>query len=218
MTSTGARSDVGWNLLGGMVRWSLLVWTAALAPAAGLDCNQLPLPNPAKSFFSNFANECYAIGLPNGTAPNFDGDANALYSNLYYRVDPRYELIFLGSFPNARTMSFAVYDDHEAAVDWLSDYRIEPLTPGFVNPFRPGVAFVGRQLYAVVVGMGGVQPPPEAIAPGCRLDAFNVHVNYLDASMRHTGLNWDGDPRIPAWFPDHEEGATRQELSSSAAT
>jgi hypothetical protein len=108
---------------------------------------------------------------------------------------------------------------------WLADFQIEPLSPAFVNPYRPGTSFRDNQRYAVVVGMGGVQPPPEAVTPGCSLDGFNVHVNFLDASMRHTGLSWDGAPDVPPWFPDHEEGANtagavlfRRYLSIPSAT
>jgi len=207
------------------INLGLLILLSSAGAHAALDCGQLPAPDPGKNFFSNFLNNCYAIPLALGDGVVVAGDTNALYDVLYYRVDPRYEVVFVGAFPNARSMSVAVYDDHEATLHWLTDYQIVPMSPSFVNPYQPGVAFVPDQRYAVVVGLGGVQPLPDAVTPGCRLDMFNVHVNSLDASMRHTGLSWDGDPGIPAWFPPHETGANtagailfRRYLYQSAAS
>jgi hypothetical protein len=120
MTTRGVSADPTSGLFGGIVKWPLLLWTAMVALGAGMDCNQLPPPDAGKSFFANFLNECYVIRLTSGVAPGFAGDTNALYSALYYRVDPRYELVFLGGYPNARFMSWAIYDDHEANLGWLA--------------------------------------------------------------------------------------------------
>ncbi|PWU06916.1 MAG: hypothetical protein C5B51_11235 [Terriglobia bacterium] len=134
------------------------------------------------------------------------GDRNAKYDGMFYRIDPRYELIVYGSFPNTRFMSIHVYDDHAAFQERLYDAQIVPLTAAYVNPYAPGVSYKSGQLYAAAVSFGGSQPPQ--VTPGCQLDGFNVYANTLHAYPRHAGMNWNGDPNIPPDYPVHNDNPT----------
>src|SRR5262245_47940813 len=172
---------------------------------AAAPCATPPPPDPGKSFLQNFLTPCYAV--PMSTQPgsaHFAEDLNATYSSIYYRVNSRYDLILVGEFPQARYMSVVPYDDHFAVVDWLYDAQMAPL-PGFQNIFQPGVQFQEDQLYAVTFSLGGVQPPPQNVLPGCNADTLNLSANWLDATKRHPGMSWNGVPGMAPGAPPHDD-------------
>ena len=185
----------------------LILSPAAAAPAS--NCSGLPTQFtgnefPSGNFFSNFDNPCYYIPLPSGNGANGKGgDLNSLYWRIYYKVDPRYQLILVGDFHNARYFSITVYDEHSLIAQYILDANIVPLSSKFVNPYQPGVAYIGGQKYAVPVNFGGT---PGALEKGCMVNGFNVDVNALDATQRHQGINWNTDPgvfiKLPG-FPLH---------------
>jgi len=184
--------------------WMLLAGLSTLAaPAYAIDCSGLPTSFngnefPTGNFFSNFDNPCYLIDLSTSSATSVEGDLNAVYYTIYYQVDPRYELIVLGDFPNARYMNVATYDNHLGATPYISDTNIKPLARKYVNPFQPGVAYVAGQKYAVPIDFGGT---PGTIETGCSISAFNVDVNALDATQRHASMNWNADQGFSEKFP-----------------
>src|SRR5262249_28767154 len=94
----------------------LLVLTIALSCSAAVaqDCSNLPTQFtgnefPTGDFFQNFQNPCYTIPLaPQGPSKT---DLNDTYWQMFYKVDPRYQLIIVGNFPNARYFSLTANDD-----------------------------------------------------------------------------------------------------------
>ena len=173
---------------------------AVLGPSrAAATC---PSIDPAKGFFGNFDNPCYALALVDSDS-HMAADLDAIYTHFYYQVNPAYELIVLGTFPNARFMSASVYDDHVVAVGDLKDSAILPLT-GQINPFLPGATYKPNQMYGVTVSLGGGQPV--MVSPGCATPS-SVDQNLLDASQIHQGTTWAGYPNLPPGFPAHETGA-----------
>jgi len=182
----------------------LILTVAALkaSPAVAASCNPLPPINPNGTFFSNFLNACYAIPLVSGMGSSSFGDANAEYDQFYYMVNPAYELIVFGTFPNARFLSATVYDTHTAITSQMLDQQFMPLTSSMVNPFAVGAQFVPNQQYAFRISFGGGLPVQER--PGCGTSTFNL--NALDASMIHSGLTWTGYPGLPPNFPAHITG------------
>jgi len=174
--------------------------------AHAMDCSNLPTsfggnPFPQGDFFTNFNNPCYAIPLSSGNGVNLYGDLNAQYYLMYYKVDPRYQLILVSSFPNARYYSVALYDEHSALSQSILDTNIVPLTSQYVNPFEPGVPFIDGQQFAVPIGFGGSSGPLEA---GCSMTAYNVRVNGLDGTQRHAGMDWNSDSGFFQQFPNFD--------------
>ncbi len=144
---------------------------------------------PSGDFFSNFQNPCYTIPLaPQGKSKT---DLNDTYWQMFYKVDPRYQLIIVGNFPNARYFSLTANDDHYLLSQTILDTNIVPLTSSFVNPYQPGIPYASGQQYAVAMNFGGT---PGTIETGCMTSAYNVDVNSLDATLRHQGMNWNTDP------------------------
>lgn len=161
--------------------------------AHAIDCSNLPTQFtgnefPKGNFFSNFNNPCYTISLASGHGNIQWGDMNATYFQAYFKVDPRYQLIVLGTFPNARYFSVVLYDSHFAFVQSDEDANIVPLTSQYVNPYLPGVSFVGGQQFAVPIGFGGT---PGNFETGCKMNGYNVGVNGLDGTQRHPGMDWN---------------------------
>jgi streptogramin lyase len=158
------------------------------------DCSNLPTQFtgnefPSGDFFTNFQNSCYLIPLaPQGASKT---DLNDTYWQMYYKVDPRYQLIVVGSFPNARFFSLTANDDHYLASQAILDTNIVPLTSSYVNPFQPFTPYAEGQQYAVAVNFGGAPGTQET---GCMMNGYNVAVNSLDATQRHQGMNWNTDP------------------------
>jgi hypothetical protein len=163
--------------------------------AHAIDCSGLPTSFtgnefPKGNFFSNFDNPCYTISLASGHGSAEWGDLNATYFQAYFKVDPRYQLIVLGTFPNSRYFSVVLYDSHFGFAQSNEDANIVPLTPQYINPYRPGVAFVPGQQFAVPIGFGGT---PGNLETGCKMNGYNVDVNGLDGTQRHPGMDWNSD-------------------------
>jgi hypothetical protein len=172
--------------------------------AYSIDCSNLPTQFtgnefPSGNFFSNFYNPCYTLSFAIGKGENGqEGDLNALYNKLYYKVDSRYQLIVVGSFPNARYFSVSDYDEHSALSQSITDTNIVPLAAKGINPYHTGTAFVAGQQYAIPINFGGV---PGTLEKGCMMNGFNVDVNALDGTERHQGMNWNADPGFFAAYP-----------------
>ncbi len=145
-------------------------------------------------FFRNFDNSCYLVPLSAGNGGGGQqGDLNSIYNKLYFTINPNippYQLILVGEFPNARYFSIGLYDNHSAMIENLTDVTVVPLTSDYINPFQPGVAFVGGQKYAVPVNLGGT---PGALEPGCVMTGYNVDGNAMDGTQRHDFMNWNLD-------------------------
>ncbi|MEO8662008.1 MAG: hypothetical protein ABI693_26310 [Bryobacteraceae bacterium] len=159
--------------------------------------------DPAKNFFQNFDNSCYAIPFNSSSGSQLAGDTNARYDLIYFHVNPAYELIVYNTFPQARYFSVTVNDDHDAASSSVADKNVQPLTSSEHNPFVPGTVYTPNQRYAVTVSLGGTQPPPGNILSGCSLSGYNTQGNLLNGYSRHSGINWNGDPNLPKNFPAH---------------
>ncbi len=153
---------------------------------------------PTGDFFSNFNNTCYTIRLGTGYGSVEYGDTNATYYQMFFKVDPRYQIILLGNFPNARYFSVSLNDAHSALSGSIRDTNIVPLTSQYVNPYLPGVPYVSGQQYAVPVSFGGTPGKQET---GCEMNGYNVTVNGLDATQRHPGMDWNSDPSYFAQYP-----------------
>jgi hypothetical protein len=176
--------------------------------AQAMDCTGLPTSFsgdqfPSGDFFTNFNNPCYTVRLGSGYGAVEYGDRNATYYQLYYQVDPRYELILVGTFPNTRYYSVTLYDAHSALSQTILDTNITPLTTQFINPYQPGVAYVPGQQFAIPISFGGT---PGKQQTGCMMTGYNVSANTLDATQRHPGMDWNSDTGV--WlqkpnFPDH---------------
>ena len=97
---------------------STLIVSFGLFPGmlhAAKNCSGLPTAFtgnefPNGDFFSNFNNDCYTIRLGTGYGSSEYGDLNAMYYQLYYKVDPRYQLVLVGTFPNTRYFSVSLND------------------------------------------------------------------------------------------------------------
>ena len=175
----------------------------SLGVAHAMDCSGLPTSFtgnefPTGDFFGNFQNPCYTIRLATGTGNVEYGDLNAEYYQMFFKVDPRYQLILVGSFPNTRYFSISLNDEHEALSQAILDTSIVPLTSQYVNPNLPGVAYMSGQQYAVPIGFGGT---PGDLQTGCMMNGYNVSVNGLDATQRHPGMDWNSDAGVFAQYP-----------------
>ena len=173
--------------------------------ASAKDCSTLPTSFtgnefPTGDFFTNFNNPCYLIPFAtgNGGKGGEYPDLNTLYNQIYFKVNPNYQLIVLGAFPQARYFSISVYDEHEAISQWITDTNIWPLNSRYTNPYQTGVAYVSGQQYAVSVNFGGA---PGTQQKGCMTGSANVAVNALDATQRHAGMDWNSDAGLFAKYP-----------------
>jgi len=177
--------------------------TLHAADCAGLPVTFPPGEFPTGNFFSNFANSCYEIGIASGYGSTKYGDLNAVYYEIYFKVDPQYQLILVGPFPNTRYFSVALNDAHSALSGSILDTDIVPLTAEYINPYQVGVPYVAGQQYAIPINFGGTLGK---VQTGCSTAGFNVDVNALDATQRHTGMDWNSVADLfqqnPA-FPDH---------------
>jgi hypothetical protein len=87
------------------------VCLSASVARATTNCTGLPTTFtgnqfPKGNFFSNFDNSCYLIPFASwqrGQASG--GDLNSIYAKLFYKVNPAYQLIIVGAFPDARYFS-----------------------------------------------------------------------------------------------------------------
>lgn len=174
---------------------------AGFAQAQALDCSKLPTQftggeYPSGDFFTNFLNACYTIPL--APAGQTKTDVNDTFWPFYYKVNPRYQLIIVGNFPNARFFSVSAYDDHYQLSQAILDTNIVPLTSAYTNPYVPGVPYAPGQMYAVPLGFEGTPGTQET---GCQTNGYNVGVNALDGSLRHQGMNWNTDPGVYTEYP-----------------
>lgn len=180
-----------------------IVRVCALAGLSWLLCGVLSAENcanlptsftgsefPNGDFFSNFDNSCYTIHMGTGAGSVEYGDLNATYYQMFFKVDPRYQVILLGNFPNARYFSVALNDDHTVVAQSILDSNIVPLTAQYINPYLPGTAYVPGQQYAVPINFGGTPGQQET---GCMMNGYNVNVNALDGTQRHSGMDWNSD-------------------------
>jgi hypothetical protein len=169
------------------------------------DCSGLPTQFtgnefPTGNFFSNFNNSCYLIPFATGNGSGTEGsDLNSQYYKMFYQVDPSYEIVILGTFPNTRYFSITDYDAHGATAGSILDVNIVPLTSAYINPYQPGTAFVDGQKYAASIGFEGT---PGTLEAGCTMNGFNVEVNSMDGTQRHTGMDWNSDPNVFRAEPD----------------
>lgn len=170
------------------------------------DCSHPPLPDPRKSFLDNFLNPCYMVFLPAGKSTGqWASDLEQTYALLFYRANPKYQLILLGEYPQARYFSISVDDNHLATTGWFSDARIKPLSQDYRNPYLPGELFQEDQLYALTIDLGGTEPPRNHIAPGCGMGSLNFRANVIDATKRHPGISWNGVEGLPPKLPPHDD-------------
>ncbi|MFN7995108.1 MAG: hypothetical protein U0Q18_15985 [Bryobacteraceae bacterium] len=171
--------------------------------AVAMDCTGLPTTFsgnefPKGDFFSNFNNTCYTIPFTMGDGNGKYGDLNAQYFQMYYKVDPRYQLVIVSAFPNSRYYSITLYDEHSATAQTILDENIVPLTSQYINPYKPGVAFADGQQFAAPITFGGTPGTQET---GCKMDGYNVTPNTLDATQRHPGMDWNTNPDFFAQYP-----------------
>jgi len=172
--------------------------------AQSTDCSGLPTSFngnqfPKGDFFSNFDNPCYTIRLGTGYGSVEYGDLNAVYYQMFFKVDPQYQLILVGTFPNTRYFSISLNDAHKALSQSILDTDIVPLTSHYINPYLPGVSYVAGQQYAVPIDLGGT---PGDEQKGCMMNGYNVSVNQLDATQRHPGMDWNSDTGFFQQFPN----------------
>lgn len=178
-----------------------LLTSASMFPglAHAQDCSGLPTQFngnqfPTGNFFSNFNNSCYLIPFAASSGNGTEGsDLNSGYYKMFYKVDPRYEIVILGTFPNTRYFSITDYDTHGAPAQAILDTNIVPLTSADINPYQPGSTYVAGQKYAVPIGFEGT---PGTLEKGCMTNGYNVEVNALDGTERHAGMDWNSDPNV----------------------
>ncbi|MFN7996836.1 MAG: hypothetical protein U0Q18_24695 [Bryobacteraceae bacterium] len=192
-----------------LLRLHIVIACIGLVPgcAQAIDCSGLPTSFtgnefPTGDFFSNFNNPCFTIPLATGNGNGKFGDLNARYFQIYFKVDPRYQLILLDTFPNARYFSVTVYDAHSAYTQSLQDSNIVPLTPAYINPYKPGVPFAGGQQFAVPINFGGT---PGSLETGCKMTGYNVSANGLNATERHPGMDWNSDSGLFRTYPNYAD-------------
>lgn len=178
-----------------LIPWALLAASFHPVLAHAQNCSNLPTQFdgdefPTGDFFSNFNNSCYTIPLAQGNGNAFFGDLNSTYYVLFFKVNPSYQLIIEGSFPNARYFSMTLYDEHNAYSQSIDDVNIAPLSSHYINPYQPGVPYVSGQAYAVPVNLGGA---PGTLQTGCMTNSYNVDINAQDGTLRHTGMDWNSD-------------------------
>jgi hypothetical protein len=128
----------------------VIAWWPAGAHAKNCPTTFNPQSFTSGDFFSNFDNSCYLVAFSTGNGSGSEaGDLNSVYNKLYFRINPSippYQLIIVGEYPNARYSAIGFYDSHSGITQNLSDVEIVPLTSHDINPFQPGVAYVGAAL------------------------------------------------------------------------
>ncbi len=190
---------------------SYLTFSLQASPATSegtppkLNCADPPAINPALDFLGNFNNKCYLIPMIAGHGGSSGGDLGAEYDQIFYLIQPGYDLVIYDQFPSARFLSVTVYDQHSANTSELLDQNILPQNSTMTNPFQIGVPYQPNQFYGVSVSLGGGVPTTPAA--GCSTADTTIDQNLLDASQIHSGLTWTGWPDLPANFPPHQTGA-----------
>jgi hypothetical protein len=175
------------------------------AAKPAVSCSPLPIVNPHVGFTANFNNPCYALTMTSSGGTIIGGEPNVVYSQAYYQVAPGYDLVVLGTFPNARFMSATLYDEHATPVGEILDYQMPPLGGSMINPFLPGAEYQPDQMYGFTVTFGGnLTSSP---SPGCSASGSAINETVLNATEIHSGLTWTGYPDLPPGFPPHQTGA-----------
>lgn len=98
-------------------------------------------------------------------------DASAVYWNTELNAVPGTRVVITGSFPDARYMSFHVYDAVTNTVAAIPDHRIEP-DAGSVNPFRSVAEGPRRYTVNVVFTAAPADPEPNTIYAGATRDGL----------------------------------------------
>jgi hypothetical protein len=161
-------------------------------------------PNPTKTFLQNFLNNCYAFTYPVSSSTGQNAaDLIETYAGFFYHVNPGYEIILIGNFPQSRYLNVAADDSHLFTQQSFHDSQLVPLSSTFVNPFLPGVTYQPNQLYAVALQFGGTQPAN--VQPGCGSGGLNFYSNVMDGTKRHPGVSWNGSPLVYPGFPPHDD-------------
>src|SRR5579871_720317 len=183
----------------------ILLFCLYLAPTTASATNCAGLPTsfsgnefPTGDFFTNFNNDCYTVHMGSGVGAIEYGDLNAQYFQLYFQVDPRYQLILVGTFLNTRYFSVTLYDSHSALSQSILDTKITPLTSQYINPSLPGTSYIDGQQYAIPINLGGTAGKMET---GCKMNGYNVNMNALDGTQRHPGMDWNSDTQFLKQFP-----------------
>ena len=146
----------------------------------------------------------YGVQLPaNNGASTYKGDLNSTYFDLYYSIANAnalnggtscYELVIVGTFPNARYFSVTSNDMHYSNAQHLADFTIDPADthydPSWVNPFAPGETYIAGQWYLIPVSLGAI---PATGSPTSRVCSINPYEgdNLLDATQRHYSMDWN---------------------------
>jgi len=191
------------------LRKFILLLTIAVAALGGeslafgqSNCNTPP--DPGKTFLQNFLNSCYIFTFPSTKSNGADAaDLIETYAGFFYYVNPKYEILLIGNFPQSRYLNIATDDSHLYTQTSFHDSQLIPLSTAFVNPFLPGVTYQPNQLYAIALQMGGTQPAN--IQPGCGYGNLNVYANVVDITQRHPGVSWNGSPLVYPGFPPHDD-------------
>jgi hypothetical protein len=180
----------------------MLAGSAALSYGQSANCSAPP--DPTKNFLQNFLNNCYAFGFPAniGNGQNAS-DLTETYAGFFYTVNPGYEVILVGDFPQSRYLNVATQDSHLFTQQSFHDSQLTPLSSSYVNPFLPGATYTPNQLYAVAIQFGGTEP--SVIQAGCGFGGMNFHANIADGTKRHAGVSWNGSPLVYPGFPAHDD-------------
>jgi hypothetical protein len=182
---------------------ALLCSSVSYGQTAG--CATVPPINANGTFLSNFLNSCYTFTFPAGfTDGKNAGDLTETYAGFFYNVNPGYEVLIVGEFPQSRYLNIAADDSHFYTQQSFYDAQLTPLSSSYVNPFLPGVTYQPNQLYAVALQFGGTQPAN--IQAGCGYGAgLNFYANVVDGTKRHPGVSWNGSPLVYPGFPPHDD-------------
>jgi hypothetical protein len=104
---------------------------------------------------------------------------------------PNFELVIVGTFPDARYFSITNDDMHYSNAQHLADFTIDPVgSPGdsYSNPFTTIVnGYTSGQWYLAPVSLGAIPVPTNS---ACKIDPFEGD-NLLDATQRHTSADWN---------------------------
>jgi hypothetical protein len=127
---------------------------------------------------------------------------NSIYYALYYSITnalaltgegataPKFELVIVGTFPDARYFSITDDDMHYSNAQHLADFTIDPVGgsgDSYSNPFKTGTTYATGQWYLAPVSLGAI---PNSTNSGCQIDPFEGD-NLLDATQRHTSTDWN---------------------------
>jgi hypothetical protein len=184
--------------------FALLGSLAVTAYGQTTGCTTVPPVNPNNTFLENFLNTCYAFSFPAGFSNGADAaDLTETYAGFFYYVNPGYEVLMVGDFPQSRYLNVAADDSHLFTQVSFHDSQLVPLSSSYINPFQPGAKYQPNQLYAVALQFGGTQPTN--IQAGCGFGGLNFYANAIDGTKRHPGVSWNGSPLVYPGFPAHDD-------------